>query len=338
MSKRAFRVLGALALSGPLLLQSGLSQAVVAQFSAAQPSAAQPVQNLPTEILSLRAAPGSSLAYATRSSVQFSDIALHYQPRAGKSLSAAEQKNLAQLNAAAKAQLPQLKKALGGVSDVAGKQFIKVLPNDERGNTVLQITALTLPSTPGKSAPAPVSVIQIQAPDGHLLKLSGAVGPAAINAEAFLSRLTQGAGQLYGLALQPGQSRSSSQILDLGPLLGGVGALAGGSDLSAPLRANPLKVLVDTTYLGKNASGIRSYAQRFSAAPWALSVPGLKLAVNSWSGQGGQSFRGDGLPQTSDNTQNLGVTLLLDVPQTPVQLELTFKLSLISSTAVSGGA
>ena len=323
MSKRVLRVLTRLALGGPLLLQAGQAQSV---------------QNAPTELLTLRAAPGTALEYATLSGVQFSDLTLRYLPSAGQTLSADEQKKLAQLNQNAKAQLPQLSQALGGVSDVPGKQFIKVLPSDERGNAVVQITALTPPSTPGQSAPPPVSVTQTQAPSGQVLKRSGAVGPAAINAETFLSRLTQGAGQLYGLALQPGQSRSSTQLLDLGPLLGGVSALAGSADLSAQFRANPLNMLIETTYLGKNTAGVRSYAQRFSAAPWTLSAPGLKLAVTSWSGQGGQSFRTDGLPQTSDSTHTLAVTLLLDVPDAPVQLELNFKMRLVSSTAVKRGA
>ena len=235
---------------------------------------------------------------------------------------------------------------------MAGKQFVKVLPTDAQGNTVLLSTWVSAPLGLGRAAPAPqtVRLTQTVAPDGTTLDAQiVADDPAtqrfydALPAGERLSSVGQNAqASLYGLNLMPGATGSAVQVLDLSGLLGDLAEALGGAGVTDQIRLQPLRLDVATTFLGRSEAGVLSYQQRFAARPWTLSAQGsgagaqpgvLRLSVGDWSGQGGVSFRPDGLPQTSDSTESAAFDLLLDVPGVPAQLQAHLEFSLTASSA-----
>ena len=315
--------------------------------------------------LRLHAAPGTALEYATTAQVQISAFSLKVVARPGAVLSAADTARLAELNKALSAQTPALKQLLGRALPAAtGKQFLKVLPTDTRGNTVLLSTWLAAPlslgsAAPGASAVPPpgvqgVRLTQVVAPDGTTLNFQvQADDPAtqrfldALTPAERLSSLGQNAqASLYGLNLAPGETRSLTQHLDLSGLLGDLAAALGGAEVTPQIKAQiamqPLILDVATTFLGRSEAGVLSYQQRFAARPWSLDVqslgadgqPGtLTLTLSDWSGQGGLSYRPDGLPQTGDSAQSAGLDLSLDVPGVPAQLRAHLEFTLTASSA-----
>ncbi len=304
--------------------------------------------------LRLHAAPGTVLEYATTRQVQVTAFSLKVVARPGAVLSAADRSRVADLNAALTAQTATLQQLLGRAQPaVAGKQFVKVLPTDAQGNTVLLSTWVGAPLSLGRAAPAPqtVRLTQTVAPDGTTLDArTVADDPAtqrfydALPAGERLSSFGQNAqAGLYGLNLMPGATGSLVQALDLSGLLGDLAAALGGAGVADQIQLQPLRLDVGTTFLGRSESGVLSYQQRFAARPWTLSTQGvgagaqpgvLRLSVGDWSGQGGLSFRPDGLPQTSDSAQAAAFDLVLDVPGVPAQLQAHLELTLTASSAV----
>ena len=310
--------------------------------------------------LRLHAAPGTALEYATTRQVQVTAFSLKVVARPGAVLSAADRSRVADLNAALTAQTATLQQLLGRAQPaVAGKQFVKVLPTDAQGNTVLLSTWVSAPLGLGSAAPAPQTVQSTQtirltqtvAPDGTTLDArTEADDPAtqrfydALPAGERLSSFGQNAqASLYGLNLMPGATGSLVQALDLSGLLGDLAAALGGAGVADQIQLQPLRLDVGTTFLGRSEAGVLSYQQRFVARPWTLSTQGvgagaqpgvLRLSVGDWSGQGGLSFRPDGLPQTSDSAQSAGFDLALDVPGVPAQLQAHLEFTLTASSAV----
>ncbi len=355
------------AFSRTVLLAAGLSllPASAQAQSAAPPIPAAPASAVPAsqddsaERLTLNPAPGTALEYATSTQVQFTAFELTAAAQPGAALSAAQQSQLAALKRDLSAQLPALKAALGrSVQAITSKQFISVLPRDTEGNTVLLTSMVTAPTSvtdaSGTVTTTPAQTVRLTqtlAPDGQVLSAKVQTDdPAlqqvydAMQMDDLLASFSQTGGTtLYGINLKVGETHTSTQNLDLSGLLGGLGSLLGGSDISADLKAQPLALSVATTYLGTNASGVRSYQQRYAAAPWTLdlSVAGpagqstsMTLSVSAWSGQGGLSYRADGLPQTSDNTQALAVDMSVNLPDLPAQLQAHLGMTLTISSAV----
>lgn len=309
--------------------------------------------------LRLHAAPGTALEYATTSQVQVSAFSLKVVARPGAVLSAADTARLADLNQALSAQTPALRQLLGrALPAVAGKQFLKVLPPDAEGNMVLLSTWLAAPLSLDSAAPAAlpqsIRLTQTVAPNGTTVNVQvQADDPAtqrfydALPPDERLSSLGQNAqASLYSLNLAPNATGRLTQRLDLSVLLGDLAAALGGAGVSPQIRAQigaqPLVLDVATTFLGRGEAGVLSYQQRFVARPWSLTAqargaggaPGtLTLSVGNWSGQGGLSYRADGLPQTSDSTQSAGLDLSLDVPGVPAQVQAHLDFTLTASSA-----
>ncbi len=310
---------------------------------------AQPAPSA-AETLILSAVPGTQVEYVVSYKMRLDNLQFSYVPQPGVTLSAKQQAELTQMNDQLTAQLPQFTAALEKAAQSSqSKEFIKVLPRDERGNSVLQTTLIT----PGQNDNVAkiktfttTKLIQTIAPDGHILKLNIQTNDPqlqrvynAMNSEELLKKFNQnGQGDLYGLTLRPGETRGSTQTLDVGALLGGLGALMGG----ASFKAQPLTMNVATTYLGKSATGVRSYQQSYTSSPWKVSVsvpsPGSKssaldISATSSSGQGGQSYRPDGLPQTSDSVQTIGMVISSDLPDMPARSEFRVDMIIASSLA-----
>ena len=202
----------------------------------------------------------------------------------------------------------------------------------------------TTTTTPAQT----VRLTQTLAPDGQVLSVKVQTDDpmlqqryVAMPMDDLLASLGQNGNSLYGVNLKVGDTHTSTQSLDLSGLLGGLGSLLGGST-SAPIQSQPLTLTIATTYLGTNASGVRSYQQRYVAAPWTLDLTitgpagqstSLTLTVSAWSGQGGLSYRADGLPQTSDSTQALSVDMSADLPDLPAQVQAHISITLTSSGA-----
>ena len=345
-------------LSASLSLLSGAqAQSAAPPIPAAPASTAPALQAAPAERLILNPAPGTALEYATSTQVQFTAFDLTAAAQPGVVLSAAQQSQLATLKRDLSAQLPVLKGALGrSVQAITGKQFTSVLPRDPEGNTVLLTSVVTAPvsvtDASGTTTTTPAQTVRLTqtlAPDGQVLSVKVQTDDpmlqqryVAMPMDDLLASLGQNGNSLYGVNLKVGDTHTSTQSLDLSGLLGGLGSLLGGSDISADLKAQPLTLTIATTYLGTNASGVRSYQQRYVAAPWTLDLTitgpagqstSLTLTVSAWSGQGGLSYRADGLPQTSDSTQALSVDMSADLPDLPAQLQAHIGMTLTSSSA-----
>ncbi|WP_161882211.1 hypothetical protein [Deinococcus alpinitundrae] len=309
--------------------------------------------------LRLYAAPGTALEYATTRQIQVTAFSLKAVARSGAVLSAADRSRVADLNTALSAQTATLQELLRRAQPAAaGKQFVKVLPTDVQGNTVLLSTWVGAPLSLGSAMPAPqtVRLTQTVAPNGTTLDARiVADDPAtqrfydALPAGERLSSFGQNAqASLYSLNLMPGVTGvtgvtgSLVQALDLSGLLGELAAALGGAGVAAQIQLQPLRLDVGSTFLGRSEAGVLSYQQRFAARPWTLSAQGtgagaqpgvLRLSVSDWSGQGGLSFRPDGLPQTSDSVQSAAFDLVLDVPGVPAQLQAHLEFSLTASSA-----
>lgn len=351
------------------LLGAGQAQTAPPPIPAApvQPAESQSAASAPAApvALLLRAVPGTALEYAVTSQAQITNLQLNFVGKPGVNLSAAESGKLAEMNKTFGAQLPALSQLLGKNVTTSSKQFLRVLPNDPQGNAVLLSTLVTAPVSGGlDSAGQPLPSAQTQVVKAQVIKLTQTVAPngqtLSIKAEAddpavqrlydsmkvedLLSTLSQTAQtNLYGLRLAPGQSRSVTQTTDLGPLLGGLGEALGGAGARTQMKAQPLTLNVSTTFLGQSAAGLLNYQQHYSAETWTLSaalgtVGGqtttLNMKVMNWSGQGGLSYRADGLPQTSDTTQNVSVSMSADLPDMPVQMQVSMNLTLSVSSAV----
>lgn len=369
--------LGLSALLGAAQAQTTQTQAIQAQATqvqktqtpsipatpapAVQPAtdaAASSAPSISTVPLRLHAVPGTTLEYATTRQVQVTAFSLKVVARPGTVLSAADRSRVAALNAALGAQMPALQELISRAQPAAaGKQFLKVLPTDARGNAVLLSTWVAAPLSLGRAAPAlqTIRLTQIVAPNGTTLDAQiTADDPAtqrfydALSSNERLSSFGQNAqAGLYGLNLAPGATGSLVQALDLSGLLGDLAAALGGVGVADQIRVQPLVLDVGSTFLGRSEAGVLSYQQRFAARPWTFTAQGrgagaqpgtlrlstLHLAVTSWSGQGGLSFRPDGLPQTSDSAQSADLDLVLDVPGVPAQLQAHLKFTLTASSA-----
>ncbi|GAA4019164.1 hypothetical protein GCM10022631_35490 [Deinococcus rubellus] len=337
-----------------LQLQAQLLSIPATPAPAAQPALPDVATN--TAPLRLHAAPGTTLEYATTRQVQVTAFSLKVVARPGAVLSAADRARVADLNTALSGQMPALQHLISRAQPaVAGKQFLKVQPTDAQGNMVLLSTWVAAPLSLGSAAPAPrtVRLTQSVAPDGTTLDAQiAADDPAAqrfydaLPSDQRLNSFGQNAqAGLYGLNLVSGGTGNLVQALDLSGLLGDLAAALGGAAVADQIRAQPLLLDVGTTFLGRSKAGVLSYQQRFAARPWTLSAQGagaqtstsqtstLRLTVTDWSGQGGLSFRPDGLPQTSDSAQSAGLDLVLDVPGVPAQLQAHLEFTLTASSA-----
>ncbi|WP_420594460.1 hypothetical protein [Deinococcus sp.] len=329
----------------------------------AQAQTVTPRTSSATEVLTLSAVPGTQVTYLTTTKIEFTGFDVSFAPKPGKTLSAEDQAKLSEISSATKSQMAEVQAELGSaIQESEGKQFVRVLPPDVRGNAVLQ-TSLVSPApvidlktnrvTVSKTQFVTTTTQQTFAPDGKLLNLSiKSSDPklqkfySAMKFDELLGQMGQsGQGSLYGLALKAGESRNSTQSVDLSSLLSGLGALLmGETDVSQSLKSQPLTLNVATTYLGKSTAGIRSYQQRFTASPWKLSLKGgagtsaLNIRTTAWSGQGGQSYRPDGLPQTRDSAQDVSMIMTMDMPDLPVQMQLQMDMKLTTSIAANDGS
>ncbi|AWN24282.1 hypothetical protein DKM44_14460 [Deinococcus irradiatisoli] len=351
-----------LSLGLALLLGAAWAQSPAIPALPLAPVTAAPVPAPPAPAsavaLRLSALPGTALEYATSVELKLSEFEIKFVARPGAELSAADSARLTELNRALSAQQAGVGQLLGNFAQsLGGKQFLKVLPSDAQGNSVLLSTVVAPPlrlgagAGAGVGAPPPetrsLQLVQLSAPDGRPLglKVQGtdpAPGEAAaLSADALTGGLGQSNLSLYGLSLAPGETRGSTQTVDLSALLGPLAEALGGQNLGAQIAAQPLTLNVATTFLGLGSGGVLRYQQRFVASPWTLSLdlPGqdgasrITMQVDNWSAQGGLSYRADGLPQTGDSAQTVALSLTVDRADGPLQLQARLGFSVVVSSA-----
>jgi hypothetical protein len=350
MPARLLTLLLSSALLSASLPSTALAQTEPAQSEPAQTEPAQ-TERAPAPPLTLSARPGTQVAYSTSSTVQFTTFEISFTALPGRVLSAAEQAQLKRLNENAARQFADLK-ALVGTPAVSTRtrQTVKVLPPDAAGNAVLLITVVTPPVIalrPGQaSSSAQVArLTQTLSPTGQVVKFRVQTENPPLQqayerlsyADLLSALSLSDTTPLYGLKLSPGETASAAQLLDLSPFFGSLADALGGPGTGISLRAQPLKLNVGTTFQNEEDGGARRYEQIYSAAPWKLNLSTraadgqtitLRFATTDWSGHGTLSFRPDGLPERTELTQTLGMTLSAELPGLPVQLRATFGATL----------
>ena len=305
--------------------------------------------------LTLTARPGVMTEYTTSSTVQFTDFEISFAPLPGRVLSAAEQAQLKRLNDNASTQFADLKTLVGTpAQSTRTRQTLRVLSADTAGNTVLITTVITPPVIalrPGQvTAAAQITrLTRTVSPTGGVVSFKVQTDDPQrqltyerLNYADLLSSLSlSDTTSLYGLKLESGAAKTAVQTLDLSTFFGSLADALGGPGTSLNLKAQPLRLNVTTTAQGTDAGGGRRYVQTYRALPWTLNLSTrgeggqtitLRFATTDWSGDGTLSYRPDGLPQSSELTQKIGMTLSAELPGLPVQLRARFGATLSLSS------
>ncbi|WP_261664222.1 hypothetical protein [Deinococcus sp. Marseille-Q6407] len=138
---------------------------------------------------------------------------------------------------------------------------------------------------------------------------------------------------VYGFPLVPGQSKTSTQTVDMQALLGGLmGGLVGSmsADLSEDeaaevqatfqnIKADPLTVTSVTTYRGTDAQGRYVFDAIGKAQPWKVSFSAqnpdgsgamqTNASITDLNVMGQSSYRANGLPSSLNTTQEMRMRL-----------------------------
>lgn len=287
---------------------------------------------------------------STTSSINITQM--RFAAQSGKTVSAAE---LAKLNARLDGQKQQMAQLFSkSANAVNSKMFVRVLPNDAAGNRVLASTVITTvpvttPARKGQKATTTTQTSTVTSttsysPSGQVVGLKVTTSDAQLQKvydKLDMAGLLRAQGldglKFYGQPLALNTPVNQEYTLDVQSVFGNVlGALGSGGSL----QAQPLTMQVSTTLLGETGN-LRHYQYKYTAQPWAMTAQlgegkqhgSMRLSTDSLTGQSDLTYRLDGFPASSNTQQNLQMSMITEIPDSPYQMEMG--LNIVTKTVIT---